>query len=51
MLVDAPLKSNEAIQPSARDCARVDVEDAWIEIDEATMRCMVEDPQGAGQVS
>jgi len=49
VLVGEPSKSNEAIQPPARDCARVDVEDAWTGIEEATMRCIVKDPQGAVQ--
>ncbi|MFN9851057.1 MAG: hypothetical protein ACK57P_04530 [Planctomycetota bacterium] len=49
VLVHAPSKSNDAIQPPARDCARVDVEDAWIGIEEATMRCIIKDSQGAVQ--
>ena len=47
--VSATSLSEDAIQPPARVCARVDAKDTWIGIEEVTIRCIVKDPQGAVQ--
>jgi hypothetical protein len=47
--VSATSLSEDAIQPPARVCARVDVGTVLFGIEEATMRCIVKDQQGAVQ--
>jgi hypothetical protein len=47
--VSATSLSEDAIHSPARDCAQVDVGTVLFGIEEATMRCIVKEQQGAMQ--